>query len=312
MKYAKYILMAAGIAILVTLPCIVSSGQGRKFQETETLDYDGKRIRVLNVINGLYLSGDQIDSILDILYDLEEKENALLDKAKSLMNQLEQAYRKLEADLLDDDLVDEGRYESAGRLKHSLDQLEEGHRRELASMNTRLNSVLSDKQKQIIQDAEGCIVPPKNSNNTRIGQSDGASRRAIEKLERMRKLDRFEFENVLSNAIAMQVRRVEVKSGTYDSQEMREEIERIADVAVEAYEMSDFEFEIRKEELAAEMKPRLPEKVRNMKETRYGRADSQQEKSLRAERKYDLDKAGRLFLDTDLIDIFETKLAQAD
>lgn len=282
------------------------------YNEWEELGIMEGQIKALNLINGLYLTESQMESILDVLYELRDLNDDFEAQAKQQRTSLEKAYANLKADLMDDDLVGEDAEREAMAQKSRIDQLALNYKRKRAALQEELNGIFTEKQLQIIQDYRPCLVPPKTDANTRIGQAGGADIRSIERLEQMRKLPVGEFSRLVSDAIARAIDYVETHEGLYPLDQRRDEIRRLADLAWEIYEMDEVEFQMRKAELAEEMKPRLPEPV----EERRTRTEMNEKKSKKGgepaiSRKYDLDKSGEIFLNEDLIEVFEYKLDTA-
>ncbi len=301
----KRILLIALLAV-----CFILHGEARSLQPeevlTQNIKYYEARIKALNLINGLYLDRDQLSAILDVLYDLQDYKQELMERAGEETRLLEKRYAELESDLLDDDIVDD-RLETAARVqKNKLDNLEMQYRKKLVSFESVLNGIFTEKQLGIIEDYKPCVIPHKDTNNARIGQSDGADQRAITGMRRMRQLNRWEFEGAVSSMIARQINRMEQKKGIYGQQERDAEVERLSDLAWRIYDMDDVEFEVEKYDLAREMQPVAPKNVRK-REQNMKMKDSNKQGN-RVKRKNEIGKTGRLFLDVRLIDIFETKL----
>jgi hypothetical protein len=308
------ILIVFFVAAIFCLPKPASAQMPRFFDYNEwrQLDTTEEQIKALNLINGLYLSESQMKSILDVLYELRGLNDNFEELAAQQKDRLEKTYSNLKADLMDDDMADEKNERAVMEQKVRLDQLTMDYRKKRADLQEELNGVFTDKQLRIIQDYKPCLVPPKTDANTSIGQAGDSDLQSIERLEKLRKLPRDEFSRVVSDTIARAINYIETHDGLYHIAQRRDEITRLAGLAWDIYEMDEVDFQMRKSELAEEMKPRLPEPVDERKAGKEAR-EKKSKKSGSPEiiRKYDLDKVGQIFLNEDLIEVFEYKIYSA-
>ena len=262
-------------------------------------------IKTLNLINGLYLSADQLDDMLDVLEDLVALNDRYIPDMTRAQQATREAYRALRDDLLDGDLVDPDTERRAAQAKHRLEQLVLEYSQQVSQLETGLFDIFTDKQRSIADEFAPCIVPPQSDNNVRIGQTSGSNPRQENLLQRLREMSVAQLYDKLPEIISRYIDQLETKHGMMSQKERDEEFDRLYDLALEVRELSDVEFELRKSELAAELQPQqLRNKWQN--QTKPKNRDSE-----RPKKKYQLSTVGSFLLNENLIPILEKKLEAA-
>lgn len=271
--------------------------------DAELLQLDWE-IKTLNLINGLYLSEDQMDDMLAVLEDLQNLNEEFYPRMEEARENARAAYAALRDDLLDDDLVDPDTERRAGGAKHEMEQLIIDYSRRLAQLESGMLAVLDDKQVAITEEFVPCIVPPASDNDARIGATAGGNPQIENMLERLREMPDAQVYTMLPDFIARHINQYEIKHGDMTQQEKDAEFDRLYDLAMEVRSMSDLEFQDRKSELAAEI---LPQALRNKKDKKNRK---NKDKPNQQKTKYELSLAGSFLLNENLIPMIEEKLGR--
>jgi hypothetical protein len=223
-------------------------------------------INVLNLMNGLHLSVDQVEAILAGAREVEKLRSELLPsrgretslpeaEARALceiLKEIKALYRRGEEP--DPALLKRFRegwlkaHRSARKPRKKIDGAE--YNRRLKAVENRVLSLLSDSQREVLADYKPCLIPPKNLRDpVRVGQvkSFQVQEKFLENIRRIpadrwKKLGRLIIDKALS--------RWEKRHGLLEPDERRKEIEKALSVVTEARALGDVDFQIRKSDLA--------------------------------------------------------------
>jgi len=153
-------------------------------REVEDLKLD---INILNLLNVLYLTPQQIDGLLD----LHERRRELTVQVKGdLIGNAEdtkQAFRALRHALIAKDHSDDRVSKLAQRANSGMKDIGFEAIKQFNDLVEEAENILNDSQRVIIEHYKSCIIPPKNEiNPLRVGQSSDDGHK--KQLERVRKM----------------------------------------------------------------------------------------------------------------------------
>jgi hypothetical protein len=254
-----------------------------------------KEITLHNLVNGLYLSEDQIVQILAVLRKVAGIREEHTAKAISHARQMGELLTGIRETVARDEEIGGELIREFHRTKKGIEGLREELRHTLMPYEDEIKGVLNENQLTLIEEFKPCVVPPRDARaGTRIGQVTGDTHRGERFLTRVRGMDERAYQRRKSFIIERHIERVERHVGVLPDQERAEEEGRVGGILTKARELSDLDFEAQKGDLA-----------RDLKEPHEKAMQSRHRK-----RKGDLDRVGRFLLNPKLIPILEGRLTQ--
>jgi len=254
-----------------------------------------KEITLHNLINGLYLSQDQIVQMLAVLRKVEGIREEYRAKAMSHARQMEEILTKIRETVARDEEIGQELTREFHQVKKQGEGLREQFHGSMRPYQDEIKGILNANQLALINDFKPCVIPPRDTwDSARVGQASGDTRMGERFLIRVRQMDERAYQGRKSFIIERHIERVERHVGLLSDEERAEEEGRVADIFGKARELSDVDFEAQKGDLARELK-------------------GAHEKALEGhhrKRKGDLDKVGRFLLDPKLIPILEKRLTR--
>ena len=220
-----------------------------------------QRVQAMNLVNGLFLSDDQLDEIISHLGELQRMENDLVSQlplirrhqaefatARDLLGQVETVLvageqpdsgLAVETNRIVTDLYTT--FISVGELTDAIDAFKP----EIAAA---IYNLLTNNQKILVQEYVECIIPPEGDpmNPERIGQVKGGM---YDELRNIRGMDDRQYELArehLVNEIWQQI----LKHCPDEQQGAKYEKQRIAGVLASIRQMDGTEFELKRDDLA--------------------------------------------------------------
>ena len=153
--------------------------------EVEELKYD---IHILNLLNVLYLTPDQIDGLLevhdrrkDLFYEVKEHLIGNSEQAKSAFMALRHAL--LSGRSPEERVTRLAQQSNRGMKEFGFESLDK-----YKDLAREAEDLLNESQKVIVEHYVSCLIPPQNAiNPLRIGQS-GGDKRGRKMLERVRQM----------------------------------------------------------------------------------------------------------------------------
>ncbi len=231
----------------------------REFVELErtvrTLRTD---INMLNLINGLYLSNEQLVRLREIARQVSELHQvqptpidpqafAALTETLQAMKRLLQNGREVPPTLL---MRASQLAKQAGLLAPRTVPSSE----EMRSLAAQVAAFLTDEQKQVLVDYKPCLIPPKNLKDpVRVGQAPNNAG-AIRALERLRQIPPNIYQRRKAEIIDGLARQIEAKGGAYPPEERPAFLQRLTELVEQVRRLSDAEFALRAEELATQFR----------------------------------------------------------
>ncbi|MBI4831888.1 MAG: hypothetical protein HY801_10120 [Candidatus Lindowbacteria bacterium] len=255
-------------------------------------------ISLLNLLNGLHLTNEQQAALLTEARNAQALKMQYRNQYSPLIPQAEKQFEELKAQLMNPDTPPQAVVEqSAQQTNEQIKKIRESFVSDLSEIEKRVNAILTDGQKKIVEDFSPCLIPPKDLKNpTRVGQANDSTH--IERmLTRARTLSDDVFEERVEQILDRHISKYEERFGEFPSDGAREaEKTRVRAVVDEARAMSDVDFELNKQELATRIDPRARQNAQKRPARRFGHEPS---------------KIARLLLNERIIPILEQKVARA-
>ncbi|MEW6358191.1 MAG: hypothetical protein AB1696_17795 [Planctomycetota bacterium] len=211
--------------------------------------------RMLNLINGLNLTADQMRQIMSLVQNakrgrwsngvaasLKAERDALLQARQDLLTRGGIAPETL--DLLRRTATESDRGQFMGRRGAMADPENE-------RLVSEVEKILTAEQRQVLSQFKPCVVPPEDHRDpVRAGQAETDSRMAGF-LERMRRAPMDRVERTVGQLVADE----EQKMGIRTAEQRQARINEILDVIQKARAMSETEFAMNRDRLAQQIKP---------------------------------------------------------
>ncbi len=232
------VVMSAGVA--KAFPQVEGLMENPDLRELEELKQD---IVILNLLNVLYLTEDQIDQLLD----LHQRRQALLEATQAKLltraDKSKESFKALRHALIAGDAPQERVSHLAVRTERGIIETRAGIQDKLSVLGKEAEQVLNDSQKVIVEHYQACVIPPQNEiNPLRVGQSGGEGPKKM--LERLRQIPDDMYLEHKGKMIDRVYKRYENKAaGRYDVslEGVREQIETMFD---DVRNMSETEFRL--------------------------------------------------------------------
>ncbi len=294
------IVFTAFVALMILLPLFLTRrGYCRGDLEMREIFADvndlRREINLINLVNGLYLSAEQMNQMLAILRKVEATRGEYQTKATSQVHKMEEILKELKEILGRNEEIDQGLIRKFHHSKKRGEDLKEELHSALMPYQDEMKRVLNGNQLALIEEFKPCIVPPHDVRNpARIGQASGDTRMGERLLTRVRQMEESLYQRRKPRLIERYIERVERHVGIFSDEERAEEESRVADIFKRARELSDLDFDVQKSDLARELKEPHEKALQGRHRKRRG----------------DLDKMGRFLLDPKLIPILEKRLTQ--
>jgi hypothetical protein len=261
----------------------------QEINKDEQTEQYRKNISLLNLVNGLYLTNNQIETMVPVLKDLKELQKDYQGKYNSLLPDLKKEYAALYNEVLANKGITKETEKSAGGIhKQELD-LKDEYMDKLSGLEEKINGILTENQLCIIDDFKPCLIPPKNLKDpARVGQAKGDASGVVNHFDNIRKIPERRFETAKKKFIEGYIDKYEKKIEVLSPEKKNEEIQRVDNILNEVRSLKPVDYEMKKEGLAQQLL--LDKEKKN------------------AKKKYELGKAGKFLLNTELLPILEQRL----
>ena len=217
-----------------------------------------REVVLLNLINGLELSADQMRLILEKAKEAEELREEFKGKAEENVDETAEVLGELRATLMRGEDIPPSLRERVHQVQGANNALREEFEEEMTRLALEVKEALGEHQLYALEHFVPCLIPPEGE--ARIGQAEGTSH--LERaLERIREMPSPVFERRKKQMAqrAIELAKGHLPRGFIINEE--EEKERLISIFEEARAMSDVEFELEKANLAQQLKSpyKLPE-----------------------------------------------------
>ena len=212
-----------------------------------------REVLLLNLINGLELSADQMRFILEKAKEAKEIREEFEGRAEENVDETVEVLSDLRATLMRGEDISPSLRERVHRVQGANRGLRDEYEEEMTRLALEVKENLGEHQLYALEHYVPCLIPPEGG--PRIGQAEGTAP-AERALERIREIPDLMFERrkeQMAQRVLELVRR-RLPKGLLINED--EEKDRIISIFEEARAMSDVEFELEKANLAQQLKSR--------------------------------------------------------
>ncbi|MEK7449677.1 MAG: hypothetical protein AAB019_09360 [Planctomycetota bacterium] len=280
-------------------------GESRSKQGEEalvTVEKLRNDISFLNLINGLNLSETQLKELIAINQEAQTLKEKYKTSYQAFTQEMQSQFNELKTVLSDGPNLPPEIEKRANEINHQAKELKEKLQKELLVYQGKVETILTDAQKKVIEDFTPCLTPPKDQKNpVRVGQAkDNAN--VVKLLRRIREVPEEVYQEKREKLLAKAFEKFEKNKGPLTAEEKSLEEERLFDLVDEVRLMADEEFEINKEDIAKEfaIKDKAKELENQLKEI----------SEYRYKDKKGLNKIGRFFLNELACPILQERLTK--
>ena len=298
MKTIRLVLMAFIAPSMIVLPLLLTREAHCRPRVEEREIFAAvhelrKEITLYNLINGLYLSQDQIVQMLGLLRKVEGVRGEYEEKTISQARQVEEVLKGIRECVARDEEINGELVREFHSAKKGMENVKEEFHKKMISYQDEIKGILNENQIALIEEFRPCIIPPRDTwDSARVGQASDYTRMGERLLTRIREMDERVYQRRKSPLIERHIERVERHRGAFSDEERAEEEWRVADILARARELSDVDFEAQKGNLAREFRGPHEKAIQSRHHRRRG----------------DLDKVAIFLLDPQLIPILEKRL----
>lgn len=152
-------------------------------QEVRALHDD---ISLANLINGLSLTGEQLDALAVLATEADRLRGRYQHEAVPVLAEMDRSFAALRAEVTETGEPTAEVRHAAGQAENAFLELRAEFQRELAGLEGQVRVVLDDGQVRIAEEFEPCLFPPESLGSPlRVGQS-GASTHLMQMLDELR------------------------------------------------------------------------------------------------------------------------------
>jgi hypothetical protein len=280
-------------------PSVRDTASGHLYAEIGQLR---EEISLSNLLNGLYLTNDQMRQVLAYAKEAQALRQQYRTQNTALSGQMVEAFRALKEDVVTGNGISDEVGKRAAGLNHQAKELREEMGRELCGIEKKVESVLTDGQKQTIREFKACLLPPRKLGQPeRAGQAHDAEP-TVRMLKRVRQMPARAYQLRRDTIISRVLEREAEDAGLVtNGAERTQEHQRLAALLDKVRGMSDVEFSLKKQALAEEV-------IRPILEAEAKHQQAVEELA----RPNTLGKTGHFLLNPAIVPVLEQKLARAD
>ncbi|MFH1230727.1 MAG: hypothetical protein V1709_04435 [Planctomycetota bacterium] len=257
-----------------------------------------EEISLTNLINGLNLSEGQISEMIRILTEVRDMRKTYKEQETVIGEETFKSFDELKKVLENGPILPPDIEKRAGSSNEKIKGLSEEFEKKLVPFQQKIENVLTEAQKMVIDDFKPCLLPPKSQRNpVRVGQVK-SNERAIELLRRLRDVPQNIYEQKKDKILQEYFNKFEEKKGKLSDEEKEKEKKRLFGLIDKVRIMPDDNFELEKNELADEfmIKDKTEELEKQLKEI------------LQYRHKDGINKIGRFFLKPEMLSILMNRL----
>ena len=259
-------------------------------------------ITLLNLVNGLNLTEDQIKQILQynkeaqLLREQMEAENA------RIITSVIDSYSELKSTLEKNEGIPKDIERQAFMMEQEAKRINGELMAGVANIEKELTGVLIESQVEVINNFNPCLIPPKDLKDpVRAGQAAN-SEQGLDMLRRIRKMPQDVYTEKKQEIIERHLENIQKHAGKLNDAEKKQESERLMKVLDKARAMSDKDFELNGPDLAKEF-------ITESKKTLEKDKELQKEaEKIRHERHGGPTRIGRFLINPKIAPILEKRL----
>lgn len=222
----------------------------------EDIDKQEKELRtqitIYNLVNGLYLTEDQMDFILNKSKKLHSLQKKLQNRKKSDSSNQREALLALREEVRKEvPQVSEDLAKEIHRNNFLMLKLRKEYIDALSETTEQVKSKLTDKQIYLIQSFKPCLIPPKGP--ARMGQISSQAG-PTKLLERVRNMPTKRYKTRKSDIADRYIKRLSLKFPYLSDRELSEAKTKFLRIMDDVRGLSDLDFALQKKDIANEIK----------------------------------------------------------
>lgn len=251
--------------LFLALTVVWGTGHAQTLTDKKTISL-GRDIQSINLVNSLYLTPQQIQELLPILKEVKQMEDDIRQAYESREYALVETLNQMKSQLKSSIDVSEDLKRKYHRLETPIKQKMVNYHERMQVLADKAYDILNQNQKVLLREYEPCIIPHRSvTNPERIGQAGG--NKGLERLlERVRHIPPDIYPRAKQRI--MEKAKQRIKMHIKDKRKREETIQRLSKAMDEVRSLSDEEFELRKGEIASQIKPEHKNKCHNKKAIR--------------------------------------------
>jgi len=262
--------------------------KGFEKEKVHKLHQLNRDVVLLNLINGLYLTTEQTENLIDKIESAEQVRENFLNELERRKDQIEEVLEEVREALLKGQEIPENLKRRVHRMKEIKHRLEDERGEKLIRLESEVEKLLTPNQRIVIDEYKPCTIP---TSQGKIGQSvETAAEGAARLLTRIRHMPKDRYELTKEMFVDFHLDKIERHLGFKHEEEKEQYRQEALDVFETARSLSDKEFLVQKGELARRF---LPQDVK-----------------IRKHRKNQLGRVGHFLLDPALVPILKERLKQ--
>ena len=264
-------------------------------------------ISIINLLNGLHLTRDQMTQLLALAKEAHQtREQLFSQRYRASLQEAETSFTALRQEIQQGAPARGEVPDQARKIKNSLKEMRQQNfqaaRQTMQSLETRLTQVLTPEQVQVVKDFTPCLIPPKDLRNpVRAGQA--AAHGGMEKrLRRLRAIPEDKWQAHRERIAQRVVDKISKRVKPLTEAEKQEEKARFLALADRIRKMPEVDFEMEKNQLIEELIPQA--RIKELK------AEFEARQSRRGKARGS--RLSRYFLNDRIIPILEDRLARGN
>lgn len=247
-----------------------------------------REIVLLNLINGLHLTTEQMGALIDKIDEAERVRNEFSWETERRESSFEDILEDVKEVLSKGEEIPEDLKKRVHRMKEDEHGLEDEMGEKLVRLENEVEALLTKNQLIVVNTYKPCTIPPERG---KIGQSvETAAEGMTQLLTRIRRMPGSRYEMMKDMFVDAHLDRIERHLGFENSEEKETWRQKMLETFEKVRRMPDQDFLMQKGELAREL---MPEEMKTFKP-----------------RKNQLSRVGHFLLDPALKPLLERRLKQ--
>ena len=255
------------------------------------------QISTLNLVNGLYLSEDQLKSLLDLARQSKTALKEFKAEYAGTFKEMETAYKQLRNEVMVGTGISKTTKAKVETLHEKELQIQFAFGNKIGKLEEKAKNLLTENQLHVVKEFSPCLLPPqKLGEPTRAGQSRETDE-IKNVLRNLREIQNEQWNAFKEILLESHVKKVEPVFGLRTKTQNQAEKKRMANIIERARAMNETTFEPKIDDLAREVIApiaHLQASVRKIEPF--------------AKRYHGFGKVGKLLLDPRCVQIYEERL----
>ncbi|MFA6569044.1 MAG: hypothetical protein WCS96_12600 [Victivallales bacterium] len=249
------------VVLTILSLCIIGGAKNPEGEYTDAEFYRDS-VSTLNLVNALYLTESQMKQLLDLNREYKKIRDDLKNSPEltALKKKSESDMKKLYEYLMsnpekEDSKIQNGAAGSFNNLKEYVEKKTADLLKQNNDLLKKANSILTDEQLAVIDNFKPCIVPPPDLRDpVRAGQASSSSK-LENTLDKLRSVKKENLDTFIKFVTDRYVTATNEKVYKMTSEEEKKKRDEISKLLRQAYSMSDTDFELKKDSIAATLTP---------------------------------------------------------